>query len=65
MLDLNITLLQTTLHWENPSANRIHINALLDNIEATDLIVLPEMFNTGFSMDSKKLAEEMDGSTIQ
>lgn len=65
MLDLNITLLQTNLHWEDPDANRVYLSNLLDKIGTTDLIILPEMFNTGFSMNSRKLAEVMDGETIQ
>lgn len=64
MVDLNITLLQISLHWENPEANRVYIDHLLNQVKKTDLIVLPEMFNTGFSMNSKKLAETMNGSSV-
>src|SRR5205823_4148320 len=51
--------------WENPLANRQlfaeKINALK---EKTDLVLLPEMFNTGFSMNVKRLAEKMNGETM-
>ncbi len=53
------------LHWEDAAANREmfahEIRSLAGN---TDLIVLPEMFNTGFSMNSERLAETMDGPTV-
>ena len=67
MQDLNITVVQTRLHWENAAANRAKFDALLDRLApaATDLIVLPEMFSTGFSMQPEKLAETMDGATVQ
>ena len=66
MNDLRITFIQTSLHWENIPANLAMftkiINALRDK---TDLIILPEMFSTGFSMKNKVLAEEMHGRTLQ
>lgn len=66
MENLKITLIQTTLHWETPDAN---LNMFADKLnsvrEQTDLIVLPEMFSTGFSMNPSKLAERMDGATVQ
>lgn len=61
-----VTLIQTHLHWENPVANRRHCEALILGIsEQTDLIVLPEMFTTGFSMNAAALAERMEGETVQ
>ena len=62
---MKIALIQSSLIWEKPTANRKHfeekINAI---IEKVDLIVLPEMFTTGFSMNPKGLAETMQGETI-
>jgi predicted amidohydrolase len=61
---LNLALVQSALHWENPPANRDQFTQLLANISPVDLIVLPEMFTTGFSMSPAKLAEEMEGPTL-
>lgn len=64
--NLHICLLQTDIVWENPAANR---TALSDTILALDtqphIIVLPEMFSTGFSMHPQQVAETMDGPTVQ
>jgi omega-amidase len=65
MDDLKITLIQADLHWENKEKNLDMFSKKINTIsESTDLIVLPEMFSTGFSMDSKKLAETMNGATV-
>lgn len=65
MENLNITLLQISLVWENKSENLTAIEAKLKGItEPTDIIVLPEMFSTGFSMHSNILAEKMDGPSV-
>ena len=62
---MKIALIQTALHWENPEANRNHIEKLVLSItESVDLIVLPEMFSTGFTMNPKDVAETMSGETI-
>ncbi len=62
---MRITLLQTNLHWEDPVANRKMFSTKFTNlIGKTDLVVIPEMFTTGFSMRSKELAETMDGPTV-
>ena len=62
MQNLNITLLQTELDWENAEANRRRFDNMLQRLDVdTDLIVLPEMFSTGFSMQ----AQEMSGETVQ
>ena len=65
MINLKVTTIQSDLHWENVNAN---LNMFAEKIalitDETDIIVLPEMFNTGFSMNSEKLAEAMDGKTI-
>lgn len=65
MEDLRISLIQSTLHWENRQSN---LNMFTEKIERLandqDLIVLPEMFSTGFSMKPSELYEEMEGPTI-
>ncbi len=66
---LNVTLMQTSLVWESAQANRDHFSRLFTDlvrteIARTDLVVLPEMFSTGFSMNSSLLAETMDGPTV-
>lgn len=63
---LNVSLIQSDIIWENPTANHSHLNQLLNNIPSkTELVVLTEMFNTGFSMNASDLAEEMNGPTIK
>jgi predicted amidohydrolase len=63
--DLNITLIQTTLDWHDAGANRARFDGLIAEIdESTDLIVLPETFTTGFTMQSDSYAERMDGDTV-
>jgi len=66
MKELSITIIQTSLHWENAQANRVQFSNLMEQVSGkTDLIVLPEMFTTGFSMKAPKLAESMQGETHQ
>ncbi|RZJ29954.1 MAG: nitrilase family protein, partial [Chryseobacterium sp.] len=51
MQDLSITLIQTKLHWHDAEANRAMFQEKIESItKPTDLIILPEMFSTGFSM---------------
>jgi predicted amidohydrolase len=65
MQDLTITLIQTELVWENIDANLELFDAKIDTIDGpTDLIILPEMFSTGFSMKAQTLAEKMDGKAV-
>jgi omega-amidase len=65
MSDLTVSFVQASLHWHDPAANRVELQRHIDEIAiATDLIVLPEMFTTGFSMDATHLAETMDGPTV-
>jgi len=61
---LRISLVQTALAWEDPTANRRQLAAQMAELDATDLVVLPEMFSTGFSMASTRLAETMTGPTV-
>ena len=63
---MKIALIQAELIWENPSENRHLFEQKIDAVSAgTDLIILPEMFTTGFSMDPKPIAETMAGETVQ
>lgn len=65
MQDLRVTIVQSMLHWEQAEANRSMFGEKLAALKgATDLIVLPEMFTTGFSMRSTELAEDMNGPTV-
>lgn len=63
MQDLRILIVQQDTVWHNPEANRQRLDELIKASERVNLIVLPEMFTTGFSMESKVLAETMDGPT--
>ena len=66
MDNLKITVFQGYLFWENIDKNLQNISLRLSGIrEKTNLIILPEMFNTGFSMNAENLAEPMDGKTMQ
>lgn len=60
---INITLVQYDIHWMDAKANTAFLENQLKNLK-TDLIVLPEMFNTGFSMSPNEVAETMEGETI-
>ncbi len=63
---LTLTLIQSQLHWENKQANLDMFRKKILDIEGkTELVVLPEMFSTGFSMNPGKLAETMNGETVQ
>lgn len=66
MESLKITTFQAYIFWENCEKNLQNLALRLSAIrEKTDLIVLPEMFNTGFSMNTEELAEELGGMTMQ
>lgn len=66
MQDLRIALVQAHQVWEDKQANLAHFSSLLAEIDHVDLILLPEMFQTGFSMNAEQLAEEMsDSSSIK
>lgn len=62
---MKITLIQQPLIWENPKANRDNFTEKINTIAATDVIVLPEMFATGFTMQPKKVAETTNGASVQ
>lgn len=67
MEDLRITIVQSKLYWENTDKNLEHFSLLLKQVKAgsTDLILLPEMFSTGFSMNAKQFAENKNGKAIK
>lgn len=62
MRDLRVTLAQVNQVWEDKTANLLHFEQLLASVSETDLIVLPELFHTAFSMNGESLAEPMDDS---
>src|SRR5665647_862180 len=62
---LRISLVQFDVVWENPVSNRMKLDQLLEPLTGqTDLILLPEMFTTGFSMNASDLAESMEGESV-
>jgi predicted amidohydrolase len=62
---MKIALIQTSLIWENPIENRSHLAQKITGfMEDVDLIVLPEMFSSGFTMNPKAVAETMQGETV-
>lgn len=65
--NLSLALVQSRIVWESPAENFKHLNKHLSRLErgGTDVVVLPEMFSTGFSMEAKRLSEEMEGPSMQ
>ena|SRR5680860_648895 len=62
---LKTALIQSPLAWENPEANRNHFSDVLQDVSSdTDLIVLPEMFNNGFTMHPEHVAKEEGPKTV-
>src|SRR5690606_36856446 len=61
---LKISLAQFDIEWENPQANLEFLESLLGNHQS-DLVILPEMFTTGFSMNAKQIAEKPFGNSFQ
>ncbi|MEM7281650.1 MAG: amidohydrolase [Pseudomonadota bacterium] len=65
MSDLNVAIIQSELHWHDPQANRDAFDQRLTKVDSSvDLVVLPEMFTTGFTMEPQACAEVMDGPTF-
>ena len=63
---LNLAIIQTNIVWENPEQNRLQFQKKIKEIsDSVDVIVLPEMFTTGFTMHPQGLAETMQGETIK
>lgn len=66
MSSLKFTIIQTALFWEDKGANLEALSKKIMGInEPTEIIVLPEMFTTGFSMQPELFAETMEGPTVQ
>ncbi|MFT3682397.1 MAG: amidohydrolase [Ferruginibacter sp.] len=65
MSTLTLTTIQSNLKWEDKAANLRMFEEKINAIEErTEIVILPEMFSTGFSMRPEQLAETMDGATI-
>ena len=65
-MSLTITLIQTDLAWEDKTANLDRLEHKIRLLkERTEIVVLPEMFSTGFSMKPEQFAETMDGETVE
>ena len=65
MNTLTVSIIQAELYWHDAKRNQDQFSETIESIEqATDLIVLPEMFTTGFTMDAANNAETMDGNSI-
>lgn len=62
--NLNIAIIQSDIIWENIDENLIMFSEKIEKINNADIIVLPEMFNTGFSMNSKLLAESTNSKSV-
>ena len=63
---LTLTIIQTSLQWEDKTANLQMLEQKIHSIkEKTEIVVLPEMFSTGFSMKPAALAETMEGDTVK
>lgn len=66
MQDLKVTLIQADLYWQSPTANLAMLEEKIWEIEeSTDLIILPEMFTTGFTMEASAYAEPMNFTTMK
>jgi len=63
---MNIALIQLDIEWENIEANLQILNEALDELSPNiELVILPEMFSTGFTMNPEKNAESLDGKALQ
>ncbi|MFO7922265.1 MAG: amidohydrolase [Bacteroidales bacterium] len=64
--DITVSLIQSAVIWEKPADNLELFARLLEEIKGkTDLVILPEMFTTGFSMECEKLSGKYTGKTLQ
>ncbi len=65
MEEIKISLIQSDLVWENPAENMKKFEAKFSDLKGkTDIVLLPEMFTTGFSMNPRPIAETMKGNTV-
>ncbi|MCW8920777.1 MAG: amidohydrolase [Sedimenticola sp.] len=65
MQDLIVSFIQEQIAWHDPAVNRQRFESLIAKAAESDLILLPEMFSTGFSLDSSRHAESMSGESVQ
>ncbi|MDT0295229.1 nitrilase family protein [Mesonia ostreae] len=65
MEKLRVTLLQTEILWESIDENLLRYTEKIKDIQNTDLIILPEMFSTGFTMEPSPVAEKESGKAVQ
>lgn len=65
MDQLKLSIIQANLIWENAQKNRHSFERKIEAIKQTDLILLPEMFSTGFTMNTVQYAEEMEGKSME
>ncbi|MBX3254516.1 MAG: amidohydrolase [Chitinophagaceae bacterium] len=66
MASLSVTSIQTNLHWEDKAANLAMLSRKIDSLRGRiEVVILPEMFSTGFSMNPAGLAETMEGPTVE
>lgn len=64
-LTLNIALIQTDLVWENPKQNRLKLTSKIEGLaHKVDVLVLPELFTSGFTMNPQLVAETVQGETV-
>jgi omega-amidase len=61
---MEIALVQANLSWEDNDKNLAHFSSLLENVTGVDLFILPEMFNSGFTMNSDNVGQTMEGKAI-
>jgi len=62
---MKIALIQNKIYWEDASKNIAHFSELITSIAEVDIVVLPEMFSSGFTMNSKKVAQTMSGDAVK
>jgi len=62
---MEVALVQTMLHWEDPDANRKHLESFLPPLSGqADVVILPEMFTTGFTMEPHRIAAAEAARTL-
>ena len=65
-MNLKVALVQTELHWEDPNANRRALGKVLEHLGTEpDLVLLPEMFTTGFTMEPQNIPQDEAGITLR
>lgn len=64
MSSLTLTLIQPDLHWEDPAANLAMLETMIRKAGKTEVVILPEMFSTGFSMNPRQWGQTMEGETV-